>query len=1088
MKKKFLSALLLAAFSFAATSTFVSCKDYEDDINANTTRIENLEKALNTQIQTLTSDLNSVRKTAEEALANAATAQARGDQAYALAEQARAAAATAQAKADENAIELARQLILINGKVDQAEFDEKMGELNAKIAAIDTKLLELTSADELLNEKTIANAAAIEDIKGQIEVLETFKQSVQEYNIPEIKTKIEQAISDLNEIKAGIATNTEVQELKEKMSEAKKAITKLNEDLNTKIAELSTELSKTIDTKVDAVKTDINTLNIYVDQTITSLVYAPKEWVLSFGAIPVYSITANTYQITVPTTLTTTGETVTPSNEVYAISPAALAQYYMNPTTANIDNYTFKFVDLETTDRFAVASTRAHNDAESVEPTIDSISVKGGILSVKFNIKSENINDAVIKDGKAWVSTLALQATHKNLEDEDATVTSDFAVLSPTYLKDLALANNEYALDSCDQKSGVKDYHLVLAAADAINAFTTKTDSVSFTVDYKDTEGTLDLNKKIEIHYTQSLTEDGEQSAEKLMTVEEAKELGLDVVYTQVGYTLDESNPVDETAAAHLTIEDGIVKAAGEDKKEAIGHMALVRVEVKDGEKSIAVGYVSILVVPAGLYFVEETYAEGLALDCPANKDAKADSAKVVLYNKLIKDLVEKTGVSEDIAKQYTLESEKRYAAYDKDQLQENPLGDVTVTTDENGQLLWIFNEKQIRDAFYPEGKYVAPTADLTTIVRLISPDEVKYPNVWVKLIIPKDKIAHAQATISLEENGIKQMWHAYETVKGGTGYKEIHANVAQPGNAGATSDEEFKNNLLATFVGNEAEGVVSNADKFPNFQNSPLTIVFDVAKYPMTFNGTSGTTYKLTADQTTVYAEAEGVEKTAVVVLSDDEQGGRIAEYQNNYVAKDLLNTYSHKENDNTTKAFYTYMTLIDEVNCFPLDLSGDKDFLVRYLRPVDVVSNKSATFIDASVEGYSELEIAKMFNFSDWRDLGFGQNVHEDWFSFYGIKSIAPNMDEATTNINGVDGQKLKDITSLISLTYIEGEGEAPFENYNAFVKAMGKIRYENNGFTTNEFNLVIPFTVEHNWGKIENVMVTVPVEKSLNNAKQH
>ena len=33
MNKKFISALLFGAMTIASTSTFVSCKDYDDDIN-----------------------------------------------------------------------------------------------------------------------------------------------------------------------------------------------------------------------------------------------------------------------------------------------------------------------------------------------------------------------------------------------------------------------------------------------------------------------------------------------------------------------------------------------------------------------------------------------------------------------------------------------------------------------------------------------------------------------------------------------------------------------------------------------------------------------------------------------------------------------------------------------------------------------------------------------------------------------------------------------------------------------------------------------------------------------------------------------
>ena len=46
MNKKILSALLLAAFGFASSSMFVSCKDYDDDIKNLQTQIDGLKTTL----------------------------------------------------------------------------------------------------------------------------------------------------------------------------------------------------------------------------------------------------------------------------------------------------------------------------------------------------------------------------------------------------------------------------------------------------------------------------------------------------------------------------------------------------------------------------------------------------------------------------------------------------------------------------------------------------------------------------------------------------------------------------------------------------------------------------------------------------------------------------------------------------------------------------------------------------------------------------------------------------------------------------------------------------------------------------------
>ena len=48
MKKKIFSSLLLVAVAIASTSMFVSCKDYDDDINKNADAIAALEKTIQT--------------------------------------------------------------------------------------------------------------------------------------------------------------------------------------------------------------------------------------------------------------------------------------------------------------------------------------------------------------------------------------------------------------------------------------------------------------------------------------------------------------------------------------------------------------------------------------------------------------------------------------------------------------------------------------------------------------------------------------------------------------------------------------------------------------------------------------------------------------------------------------------------------------------------------------------------------------------------------------------------------------------------------------------------------------------------------
>ena len=65
MKRKILSTLFMGAFLGATMSMFVSCKDYDDDINANATEIQSLK----TQLATLQTALDKAKADAAAAIA-----------------------------------------------------------------------------------------------------------------------------------------------------------------------------------------------------------------------------------------------------------------------------------------------------------------------------------------------------------------------------------------------------------------------------------------------------------------------------------------------------------------------------------------------------------------------------------------------------------------------------------------------------------------------------------------------------------------------------------------------------------------------------------------------------------------------------------------------------------------------------------------------------------------------------------------------------------------------------------------------------------------------------------------------------------
>jgi len=104
MKKKIFSSLLIAAFGFAVTSSVVSCKDYDDDINDLQSQINKLatQDALNNMQTTLNSAITASESKITGLLAGYAT-KADLDGVKTIAENAGTAAATAQQAANDAA-------------------------------------------------------------------------------------------------------------------------------------------------------------------------------------------------------------------------------------------------------------------------------------------------------------------------------------------------------------------------------------------------------------------------------------------------------------------------------------------------------------------------------------------------------------------------------------------------------------------------------------------------------------------------------------------------------------------------------------------------------------------------------------------------------------------------------------------------------------------------------------------------------------------------------------------------------------------------------------------------------------------------
>ena len=194
MKKKFFSKLLMGALLVATVSSYVSCKDYDDDIANLQSQIAAQEQAhaLKTELESAKSEaaanlaaaearlqalidgkasaadlsaakseleaaIAGVKTTAEKAgtdvataLSNAADAQSAADKAQSAADAAMAAAQAADKKIDEKVAEATTAIqTALDGKADKAATDAAIASVNAELTKLAEAQKSLATADDL---------------------------------------------------------------------------------------------------------------------------------------------------------------------------------------------------------------------------------------------------------------------------------------------------------------------------------------------------------------------------------------------------------------------------------------------------------------------------------------------------------------------------------------------------------------------------------------------------------------------------------------------------------------------------------------------------------------------------------------------------------------------------------------------------------------------------------------------------------------------------------------------------------------------------------------------------------------------------
>jgi len=455
MKRKIFSKLLMGAFLIASISSFVSCKDYDDDIKKNTDAIG----ALQTTVNNLQSALDAAKAEANTAhAAFALKTQVASDIAAATKGLATEDAVAQVKKANEDAVAALAAEIKALATIDALEAAKKeaadalakamegtatkedLDKVSVAVSAIDSKLDGINTALAETNNNVKANADAIAAAQKNIEaqqaaiaaLQEALKGAASSSAIDDVKGDVNKANQEISSVKGELAKAQadlaalrtalnskgnqaaidaldakvkELEGLKTELAELKSAVTKLQD-----LSEVK-DLMKKADEKVDKVSTNINLLTVFVTKQLRGIVFQPNFY---YGGIEAVEAPAIVYQ---PLAMGGNGSDVTyrlvtDNNNHFVNASAIQAQNnsnraYLKPmTAANAGGWGISWFTAHNADNLVLNGATAATNVTVLTPNLFA-----NYHMNPSNAGKENINGvSVISDDKTYITRASASA------------------------------------------------------------------------------------------------------------------------------------------------------------------------------------------------------------------------------------------------------------------------------------------------------------------------------------------------------------------------------------------------------------------------------------------------------------------------------------------------------------------------------------------------------------------------------------------------------------------------------------------------------------------------------------------------------
>lgn len=1014
MRKKFFSALLLMTLAVPLTGALVSCSDYDDDISS----LRDDVTSLKSQLETTKSDLEAQLTTIKGDFTAQIQAAVEGKADKSEVEELKVSLDAAESK-------LQAQIDAINEAIEGLDAG-KINDAIETLAAVTGDVKDLKSDVDGIDQRL----GTVEgNLKIQQAALDAFLKAIQSNgyeNVDELIAAVKDAQSKIEEIQGDLANyNGDITDLKSRMEKAELAL-------------------KTLDSTVAGLSGQIDALTAYIEKMLSGLVFAPDFY---YGGIE--AMEATTIQYT-PIVLANNSTLEKPEVETWKaagkdtyLTPDIVAKYHMNPSYFDVTKIKSMRVVSDDKEYIELGNTRA---AESGPSVVEGswLNSKDGMLSATINLDASKV-----KDDDSHVTVLAVQACFNGEDGKDSVVTSDYAAVAKSTIRNVVIADPEVKGTSCTMEK----FHVYTFAKDAI------ANDPTHDLVYNDPEG-VDLTKLVQAHFIRNNNTQAEQA------MDDVSKYGMKWEFAVSHYTAG-GNKTSESAHIYLkdnhaiacTVDASGKPQPGSQDRSSIGRLPMVRVTLVDTTKTenniVAVGFIK-------LEIVKEADVPAEAID--VNFDGKGYDLSCTGYNQTLTwaqiedQVLGKLNLSKDeFEKQYEIETNngvvQLYANTENGPAVTTQYGKVEELKDAGGHttnvLSWTVTANEICKAVWDVTKVAYKTGvNLETGVKFARKDgDITKPAVYVWF--HTGTITTPTAALD-NSTKIKEHWAATNGTIG-SGFDEMHIYVGTPN----IDKLAFTKELLECFAGNKINLTTTGSDAFKSGLTYDYKFIITEANEKQV--GLSGTKYRMStsADGHLLFANAGN--DTQVIAELDK---STVKYNETGVYALDLLNAASHKDLAHTVTA--TVGIYVTNACDMPLPVENNT-FDVKFLRPINATGAADVAFTDA-IDGGNQTDLYKLLTFTDWRGTWKDDFVQAP-NAGYGVTSIDPDVTHITTNMNnGTLGETLlSSITKDITFKKVANAGK-PYGGVT-----FGQLVYENAGHVTAKFMVRVPLTVTYYWGKV-------------------